>query len=262
MPPEYFRRIYKKAGNTILIASIIAFISAALFLFTALSSTKTDVPSAFALVPLIYFGILIALPIWGHHAIKKALTREASRLEIEQKELIEQQKAAEEEAEKVEKERKTQEIYENLPIVPRYTTDVTNPTFRSIIAGIGHHYPYTGGFAGYIIPEPNNPYDENAMAIYILDKKIGYIPKRDNIHYKDWCNNQPMPCVGCIYYKDGKYIGVLRAIRYSNIENLTKIVNDFFEWFRQNEADVEVPENLHFCVKIEPEEEGGEMEFI
>lgn len=249
LAPQCILDLYKTSGNTIITAGVIAFIASVI----CVACFNT---SWFGMMVMLCFVAIIALPVWGHGRIKYAIEK-TSALQIEFEK--EKQKADEE----AELDRKALALYENMPVVPRYPEGFSNQEFRSVIAGIGHQFNYYGGFAGYIVPEPNNPYDENAMAIYILDKRIGYIPKRDNIHYKDWCNNQPMPCVGCIYYDDrGKKVGVIRAIRYTNDEALREISNDFFDWFRSNGMPNLVPDHLFFGVKIESETEGGEEEML
>lgn len=36
-----------------------------------------------------------------------------------------------------------------------------------------------------LIPEPNNPHDKNAVAVYIAGELVGYISRDDNIHVKE-----------------------------------------------------------------------------
>lgn len=256
--PDYIINIYKETGKTIMIASAITL---ALFIMQVILTNKLPVETHYGIIcsaTLLFFASLIGLAIWGTRSVNNAYDREIARLQEIHRDLVAKQKAAEEE----ELDRKAKAFLDSMPVVPRYEPGCTNQEFRAQIAGLGHHHPYYGGFAGYIIPEPNNPHDQNAMAIYVADKKIGYVPRRDNIHYKDWCNNRPMPCIGCIYYNDGKDVGVVRAIRYTNPETMYRIANDFFAWFRDNGHGDLAPDELHFCVKVEPTEEGGAIQMI
>lgn len=248
--PEYFRDIYRKAGNTILTASIIAFISAIIFLITVLAVAKNDVPNAFAIVPLIYFGILIGLPIWGHHAIQKAFAEVIAQLEKLEAELIEAQKLAE----KAELEAEQKRLIESMPLIPTYPVDAHDIEFRGDMSNIVDKASHFGGFAGYIIPEPDNPYDTNAMAIYANGEKYGYLTKKDSARYANWREGHPALCVGCMTSNGGKLTGVVKAFRFTTKKALYESVNKFFNWFRENGQEHLIPDDPHFLAKINTKE--------
>ena len=56
-----------------------------------------------------------------------------------------------------------------------------------------------GIFHGIIYNEEDNPYNNNAMAIVSMKKKlIGYIPDNEINEYWNWSNGLPVTCVGFI----------------------------------------------------------------
>lgn len=61
--------------------------------------------------------------------------------------------------------------------------------YSSEIAGISHYCTINdeGDYTGYTKAEETNPYDKNAIAIYLdSGKLVGYIPKYDNINFRIW----------------------------------------------------------------------------
>lgn len=59
--------------------------------------------------------------------------------------------------------------------------------FSCTIAGLEYHIENMvyGGFVGYSAPQPKNPHDRNAVAIYNIDGKlIGYVPRRAHEAYR------------------------------------------------------------------------------
>ena len=83
---------------------------------------------------------------------------------------------------------------------------------RCDIAGIrycGNLSNYVGEFTGWLIAEPDNPHDPNAIKIVHADgKKVGYIPRNydgDEIRF----NRQfPCPCQCFIARGDNGYYGI------------------------------------------------------
>lgn len=56
-----------------------------------------------------------------------------------------------------------------------------------------------GIFHGIIYNEEDNPYNNNAMAIVSMNKKLlGYIPDNEINKYWNWSNGLPVTCVGFI----------------------------------------------------------------
>lgn len=71
------------------------------------------------------------------------------------------------------------------------------------IAGINYRKglsKYVGPFKGNLIPEPDNPYDRNAIKVVHLDgKHLGYVPTEEIEEVaKMIANDYPYPCVGTI----------------------------------------------------------------
>ena len=58
----------------------------------------------------------------------------------------------------------------------------------------------TGDFEGVIRREPNNKYDRNAVAVYVGEKKVGYIPRAKNAPVARFLERKggEWPCTGYI----------------------------------------------------------------
>ena len=79
--------------------------------------------------------------------------------------------------------------------------DYEDGTYESKIAGISLRCTEAdkGIFHGIIYNEEDNPYNNNAMAIVSMNKKLlGYIPDNEINKYWDWSNGLPVTCVGFI----------------------------------------------------------------
>ena len=114
--------------------------------------------------------------------------------------------------------------------------DFINGSFNTYIAGINHHCDQSdiGGFIGVVSPDPNNPYDKNAVAIYRNDanpKLLGYIGKSDLTEYRKWCNCKSFTCVGYIIPGDNSPVcGRIKIIKPYN-ENFVKNETDnYIKW--------------------------------
>lgn len=76
--------------------------------------------------------------------------------------------------------------------------------FGYSIAGINFRqldYTFIGPFEGTVRIEPDNQYDQYAVAIYRGRKKVGYIPKKDSryVHDKIIEQGEKVNCIGYIY---------------------------------------------------------------
>ena len=117
-------------------------------------------------------------------------------------------------------------------------SSIYNPVWDMNIAGINFRKgisKYVGEFVGYLKPEPENEYDEDAIAIYHSDgNKLGYIPA----DYTDDLHNQniqfPFIVWGVIeddfdydenrkYYRGKIYIEIPDPNRIHPVENSQKL---------------------------------------
>ncbi len=73
------------------------------------------------------------------------------------------------------------------------------------------------GLVAYIVTEPDNPYDPNACAVYIGDKKVGYLPREDAVDYVERMEDNGIKGVSCFETRakliggtdDKKFFGVI-----------------------------------------------------
>lgn len=115
--------------------------------------------------------------------------------------------------------------------------------YESKIAGISLHCTDSdkGIFNGVIYNEVDNPYNNNAMAIVSMKKKlIGYIPENELKDYWYWSNGLPVTCVGFIksfVNEEGKKIlfGRVTAIKPCNSKFVASTTLDIEEEIRLNE---------------------------
>lgn len=95
--------------------------------------------------------------------------------------------------------------------------------FSCSIAGLEYHLDTMvyGGFVGYSAPEPQNPHDINAIAIYNIDGGlIGYVPRKAQSAYRSHFPDQVITYV--IGYTEvdeiGKFISNAWLIRVHSFE--------------------------------------------
>ena len=92
-----------------------------------------------------------------------------------------------------------------------------------------------GGFLGYVKPEPTNPYDKNAIAIYRNDGKLlGYIPKEETNDFREWSSKDFLPCVG--YIKDGDEVAIYGRVKVldTDPEEVELEVVKYVKWLIYN----------------------------
>lgn len=120
----------------------------------------------------------------------------------------------------------------------KFTIEITSDnqddeTYYTRIAGVKYRNTKKdiGGFLGYISPEPTNPHDKNAIAVYRNDGKlIGYIPKDETRSFRRWSSRTEIPCVG--YICEGNEVplfGRVKAIDASQ-EQTKLIVVKYVRW--------------------------------
>lgn len=126
--------------------------------------------------------------------------------------------------------------------------DFIDGDFKTYIAGAYHHVSKDdiGAFIGVVSPDPENPYDKNAIAIYRNDAKlIGYIGKDEQGDYLEWSKGKPFTCVGYINQGDtGKIYGRVKILKpYSNefVEEETK---SYLNWALNKFGEGFVPQKL------------------
>lgn len=114
--------------------------------------------------------------------------------------------------------------------------DFIDGSFNTYIAGIKHHCDQSdiGGFIGVVAPEPSNPYDKNAVAIYRNNsnpKLLGYIGKSDLSEYREWCQGKPFTCVGYIMAGDDAPVyGRIKVIKPYNENFVKNETDDYVRW--------------------------------
>lgn len=114
--------------------------------------------------------------------------------------------------------------------------DFADGSFNTYIAGVNHHCNYSdvGGFVGVVAPEPNNPYDKNAVAIYrngASPKLLGYIGKSELNPYRKWCKNKPFTCVGYIMPGDDAPVyGRIKVIKPYNEDFIKAETDSYIRW--------------------------------
>ena len=122
--------------------------------------------------------------------------------------------------------------------------DEEDGIYESKIAGITLRCTEAdkGIFNGIIYNEEDNPYNNNAMAIVSMNKKlIGYIPEDELEDYLDWSNGLPVTCVGFIksfVNDEGKKIlfGRVMAIKPCNTKFVESTTLELEEEIRLNEC--------------------------
>lgn len=120
--------------------------------------------------------------------------------------------------------------------------------FSTYIAGINFRCNArdAGGFLGYAVPEPDNEYDTNAVAIYRNDGKLlGYIPKKDNREFKEWSDSCTVPCVGYILSEDGTMKGRVKALLPENENAVNKAVAYYVRWLVQERGRRFIPKGFN-----------------
>src|SRR5574337_1437039 len=75
------------------------------------------------------------------------------------------------------------------------------------------------GAVAYLVREPDNPHDPNAVAVWIDGRAVGYIPKKDNAVLAQFIDQsgQPLAMDG-VFGSDGKPVRSIKArfIRSAN----------------------------------------------
>lgn len=127
-----------------------------------------------------------------------------------------------------------------LPVSEKHG-NIEKDTLRVKVSGINFHTkPETscwGVFTGSIKPEPNNPYDSNAIGFYKSDGQLlGYVQKELQDYVKQFCKGKELDCVIAItpfISKEGKICNQAYAIILKffedDIEYATEMINGITE---------------------------------
>ena len=105
--------------------------------------------------------------------------------------------------------------------------------FNTIIAGLKYHIKKgeSNMFLGITVPEPNNPYDKNAVMVLNVDGLLlGYIPQNDLDNFQKWSGGKPIPCVGHYFPVGDSFHSDLRCIRPYSMEFIEKECKKYFEF--------------------------------
>lgn len=108
---------------------------------------------------------------------------------------------------------------------PAWKYTVAKATSKGMLSKRIYRYYYANKPVK-LVPEPNNPHDENAIAVYFAGKLVGYIKKEDNKHILDILKS-----------RDVKYIsGFIGGGDY-------KVVTTDGQFLKESDS-------LHICVRI------------
>lgn len=131
--------------------------------------------------------------------------------------------------------------------------DAYEDEWHTYIAGLKHHISKydIGGFTGYVVKDPHNEYDRNAMAVVSSIKQLGYIPAKELLDYIQWSNGAPMPCVGFIYVDDGQYRGRVKILWPCSEEFLQTEFSRYLQWVKDNYGNEYLPKTMSMRFDIE-----------
>ena len=132
--------------------------------------------------------------------------------------------------------------------------DLHEDEWHTYIAGLTHHISKydIGGFTGWVEVDNLNKLDPNAMGIYnSFGKLLGYIPAKELLDYREWCEARPLPCVGFIFVEDGTARGRVKILRPCNEFFLEKEFSRYLQWVKNNYGDEYLPKSMamHFDVE-------------
>lgn len=124
--------------------------------------------------------------------------------------------------------------------------DPDEDEWHTYIAGVKHRNLSgndIGGFCGYVVNDSENTYDSKAMGVY-SGKLLGYIPASELGEYREWCNGEPMPCVGYIYKEKGEWRGRVKILRPCNADFIREEFTRFISWVENNYGPSFVPKEI------------------
>lgn len=136
------------------------------------------------------------------------------------------------------------------------TSDDIVDSMRTYIAGVQHRCNTSdiGGYLGHAVPEPNNAYDPEAVALISADgKHLGYIPKDSKEEYKSHGGLRKWPFVGYIQEGD-KYpvIGNVKILFTNNQDEFTYEVTKYAQWLVENKGVKFLPKEINFNCNPKP----------
>lgn len=132
--------------------------------------------------------------------------------------------------------------------------DACEDEWHTYIAGLAHHVSKydIGGFNGWVENDIINAYDSKAMGVYnSFGKLLGYIPAKELIDYRLWCDSKPQPCIGFIYIEDGQCRGRIKILRPCN-ENFLQIeFSRYLQWVDANYGKDYLPKSMSINFETE-----------
>ena len=132
--------------------------------------------------------------------------------------------------------------------------DTQDDEWHTYIAGVSYHISKydIGGFTGWIENDNTNAYDAKAMGVYnSFGKLLGYIPAKELLDYRLWCDSKPQPCIGFVYIEDGQYIGRVKILRPCNEDFLQTEFSRYLQWVNDNYGKEYLPKSMSMNFDIE-----------
>ncbi len=126
--------------------------------------------------------------------------------------------------------------------------------WHTYIAGLPHHISKydIGGFAGWVEADYFNKFDPDAVGVYnSFGKLLGYIPAKEALGYKQWCDAQPHPCVGFIFVEDDQLRGRVKILRPCNEEFLKEEFTRYLQWVKNNYGEEYLPKSMSMQFDVE-----------
>ena len=140
-----------------------------------------------------------------------------------------------------------------LPMKEKYGS-IEKDTLRIKVSGINFHTKHEasswGIFTGCIRPDPNNPYDTNAIAFYKSDGQLlGYVQKELQVHVNQFTRGKELDCVIAItpfLSKDEKVYNQAYATILKFFENDIEYATEMTDSITENVVHDALIEITHF----------------
>ena len=157
------------------------------------------------------------------------------------------------------------DFYENQRLRPNDSIEIDDDDddddddawhYITYIAGVNHHCDDSdiGGFIGLAKPQPENPYDKNAIAIIRNDGALlGYIPAKELGEYRAMSNAETFHCVGYIVEgNNGLLNGRVKVILSRDDVEVNHEVAAYVRWLLRNKGKRYLPNGFDFHTTPKP----------